>query len=115
MTKSRTLGRGPSLVLAGGVLACTILAVLFSHSAWLALLGPAILAFIMIGVSALTPLPHVARRRAIRLAIILGSSLLLASVILAMTDPALLVRMLPILGGSTAAGLAIAPLSRSSC
>ncbi len=39
MTESRRPGSGPSLLLAVGVIASTIVAWLLSHSSWLALVG----------------------------------------------------------------------------
>ncbi len=60
------------------------------------------MAITLIGASALFPQPHVVRRKAIRRAIILGASLLLASAIVVMKDPALLALVMPILGGGTA-------------
>ena len=114
MTKSRRLGTGPSLLLAVGVIASTLAAWLLSHSSWLALAGPAIMAITLIGASALIPQPHVVRRKAIRRAIILAASLLLASAIVVMQDPALLVLVMPILGGGTAAAVATIPLRGAS-
>ena len=109
MTESRIPGTGPILLLAVGVIASTIVAWLLSHSSWLALLGPAIMALALIGTSAMIPQPHVVRRKAIRRAIILGASLLLASAIVVTKDPALLALIMPILGGGAGAAVATIP------
>jgi len=114
MTKSGTMGIVPSLLLGFGVLASTILSVLFSHSAWLVLLGPATMATVMIGTSALGPLPNVARRRAVWMSIILGAALILASVIVAIGEPEMLALVLPVLAGSSAGVLVTTPLSKVS-
>ena len=106
MTESRRLGTGPSLLLAVGVISSTIVAWLLSHSSWLSLVGPAIMAVTLIGASALIPQPHVVRRKAIRGAIILGVALLLACAIVVMKDPTVLAQVMPILGGGTAAVIA---------
>ena len=114
MTKSGTMGIGPSLILGAGVLASTILSVLFSHSAWLVLLGPVTMAAVMIGTSVLGPLPNAARRRAIWMSVILGAALILASVIVATGEPEMLALILPVLAGSSAGVLVTTPLSKGS-
>lgn len=68
----------------------------------------------LIGASALIPQPDVVRRKAIRTAIILGAALLLASAIVVMQDPAWLPRLMPILGGGTAAAVATIALRGGS-
>ena len=105
INESRGLGTGPSLLLAAGVIASTIVAWLLSRSSWFVLTGPAIMAITLVGASALTPLPHAVRQKAIRRAIILGAALLLASAMAVMKDPALVALVIPILGGGAAAAV----------
>ena len=114
MTESRRLGTGPSLLLAFGVIASTIVTWLLSHLSWLVLVGPAIMAITLIGASALIPVPHHVRRKGIRRAIILAAALLLASAIVVMKDPAHLALVIPILGGGTAVAVGTIPLMGAS-
>jgi len=110
MSESRRPGAGPILLLALGIIASTVVAWLLPHSAWLALVGPAIMAAALVGASALFPRPHGVRRTAIRQAVILGVALLVAGVIVIRKDPALLAPLLPILGGGAAAIVATTAL-----
>ena len=114
MNRSGTMGIGSSLLLGFGVLASTILSALFSHSAWLVLLGPVSMAAVMIGTSALGPLPDVARRKAVSMSVILGAALILASVIVVVGEPEMLALVLPVLAGSTAGVLVTTPLFKVS-
>ena len=72
------------------------------------------MAVTLIGASVLIPQPHVARRKAILAAVILGVSLLLAGIIIAMEDPTLLALFMPILGGGAAAVVVTSALKGAS-
>jgi len=110
MSKSQRRGLGPILLLAAGIIVSTVVAWLLPHSAWLALVGPVIMAATLVGASALFPRPSGVRRRAIRQALFLGAALLLAGVIVIRQDPALLASLLPIFGGGAAAIVATSAL-----
>ena len=114
MSESQRPGVGPSLLLAVGVIASTIVAWFLSHSSWLALLGPAIMVITPIAASALLPQPHDVRRKALRRAVILGGFLLLASAIVVMKNATLLSFVIPILGGGAAVAVSTMPLRGAS-
>ena len=72
------------------------------------------MAAVMIGTSALGPLPDVARRKAVSMSVILGAALILASVIVVVGEPEMLALVLPVLAGSTAGVLVTTPLFKVS-
>ena len=102
MNRLTRYGLVPSLLLAVGVLASTIVASQLSDS-WLTLVGAVIMAVTLIGAGAMIPQSEGVRRKAMQSAIILGAALLLASVIVVSRDPALLATLMPILAGGVAA------------
>ena len=114
MTAHRTPGIGPSLLLAAGVIASTIAAILLSHASWLVLVAPTCMAVVLIWASVLIARPQDAHRKALWPALILGASLLLASVIVVVKDPALLAPLMPVLGGGAAGTVATLPMRRPS-
>ena len=106
MNRITKYGTVPSLLLAIGVLASTIVASQLSNS-WLTMVGAVIMTVTLIGACALFPQSGGVRRKAMQSAIILGAALLLASVIVVLKDPALLAFLMPILAGGAAATIVL--------
>ena len=110
MSRSRGIGIVPSLLLAGGIIASTIVVSLLRDSSWLVLSGPALMAVIVIGAAAMSPVKNGLRKSALRVATILGAALIGAGAILILKDPGLLLLMMPVLGAGAAGGLvAVSP------
>ena len=103
MKRTYWIGPGPSLLLAAGIIASTVVAKVASESSWLVLAGPLVMAFALVGASVLGVRLGWASRATIRIALVLGASLVLAGVIVALRDPARLAAIMPILGGGAAA------------
>ena len=102
MNRITKYGAVPSLLLAIGVLVSTIVASQLSNS-WLTLVGSVIMAVTLIGACALIPQSEGVHRKAMQSAIIIGTALLLASVVVVLKNPALLASLMPILAGGAAA------------
>lgn len=110
MGRSLGIGVGPSLLLAGGILVSTTAVLLLRDPSWLILSGPLLMALSLIGAGAMAPVAQGVRRSALRVATILGVSLIVAGAILITKDPGLLIPMMPVLGAGAAGGLvAISP------
>ena len=105
MSRSRGIGIVPSLLLAGGIIVSTIVVALLRDSSWLVLSGPALMALTLVGAAAMSPEAQGLRRSTLRVAVILGASLIVAGVILIVKDAGLLLLMMPVLGAGAAGGL----------
>lgn len=92
---------GP-IILAAGVISSTVVAKLASGSRWLVLAGPLVMAIAMLAVATIDHRLYGASRARVWAALILGGAFLLAGLIVAQRDPALVVMNLPIFGGASA-------------
>ena len=92
---------GP-IILATGVVSSTVVAKLASNSRWLVLAGPLVMAIAMLAVGAIDHRLYGASRARIWAALILGGAFILAGLILARRDPALVAINMPIFGGASA-------------
>jgi uncharacterized membrane protein SirB2 len=107
MKRAYWIGLVPSLLLATGIIASTVVAVLTSESGWFVLAGPVVMAFAVVGASALVNRSRGDSQGALRVALILGAVLLLAGAILALRDPSRVVMMMPVLGAGAAASVVV--------
>ena len=92
----------PTLLMTGGMLAGTLVSVLTRESGLLTLLGPLFMASTMVIASRISARQGVTPRNRTPIALILGVSLLLASSIVAVSDPSQVAILMPILGGGFA-------------
>ncbi len=88
----------PSLCLAGGIIAATLVSLLASQNAWLVLAGPLLLAASLALASALGMRLNVVSSSAAKSAWILGAAILLAGLITTVSDPARVATIIPLLG-----------------
>ena len=89
----------PTLLMTGGLLAGTLVSVLTRESGLLTLLGPLIMASTMVIASRISTRQGVTPQNGTAVALILGGSLLFASLIVAVSDPSRVAILMPILGG----------------
>jgi hypothetical protein len=92
---------GP-VILATGIVCSTVVANLASDSRWLVLAGPGVMAIAMLAVGTIDHRLYGASRARVWTALILGGALILAGLIVAQRDPALVAINLPIFGGASA-------------
>ncbi len=92
---------GP-IILAAGIICSTVVAQMASSSRWLVIAGPLVLAFAMLAVGMIDHRLFGASPARVRAALILGAALMLASLLVAQRDPALVATCLPIFGGASA-------------
>jgi len=102
-----------SLFLAAGIILSTIIATLTSEWGWLVLAGPLVMALTLVGVSLYGRRRRWLRSGVVLLALFLGGTFLLASAVVAATNPGHVETLMPILGGGTA-GFIITSLTRES-
>lgn len=95
----------PSIVLALAILMSTGIAVATANSGWWVLAGPLVMAFALVGTSLLGHRQAEGTPGNTRVALILGAALMLASVLVALRDPADVAALLPVLGACIAAPL----------
>lgn len=104
-----------SLPLAAGIILSTIIAVLTSESGWLVLTGPLVMALTLVGVSLYGRRQRWMRSNVVLLALFLGFTFLMASAIVAMTNPGRVATLMPILGGGTAGFIITGLTNESDC
>ena len=98
MTRKSWLALGPSLVLAAGIVVSTLAAVLAAGSGWLVLAGPLLLALAVVGADVLDSRLRGRSSGPSPAALVLGGAFLLAGLIVALRDPALVKTLVLVLG-----------------
>jgi hypothetical protein len=101
MTRKYWLALSPSLLLAGGIIASTLLAALAAKSGWLVLAGPLLLALTVVSADVLSSRLQGESARPSGAALILGGTFLLAGSIVAHRDPSLVKTLLPVVGAAS--------------
>jgi hypothetical protein len=101
MTRKHWLDLGPSLLVAGGIIVSTLVAVLTAESGWLVLAGPLLLALSVVGADVLASRLRGESSGPSRAALIMGGACLLSCLIVALRDPSLVKTLIPVLGGPT--------------
>jgi hypothetical protein len=92
----------PAFVMALAILVSTAIAKRTSHSTWLVLTGPLLLALAIVAADVLASSLRGKYSGPSWGALIVGTALLAACVILAVRDPARVLAMIPVLGGACA-------------
>ena len=90
----------PNLIVGGGIIAATVIAMLAATSGWLVLAGPLLLAVVVVSADLLGSRLRGESAGPSRAALCQGIVLLLAGLIVALRDPSLVKTLLPILGAS---------------
>jgi len=108
MKHTRLMGLVPSIILALGMLASTLVMVIDATSGWLVAAGLLVLALAMLGATVLDHRLHGALPGRLRPALLACVVILLAFVILALRDPSRVATLMPILGA-----VAVIPLLTS--
>lgn len=100
MIQKYWLDLGPSLLVGGGVIVSTLIAVLAAQSGWLVLTGPLLLALTALSADAWASRRRGNSSRPSRPALLLGGAILLAGLIVTLRDPGLVKMLIPIIGGA---------------
>jgi uncharacterized protein YqgC (DUF456 family) len=103
MTGRYWIGLSPAILVALAIIVCTAIAVRTSHSAWMVLVGPLLMALAIVGADVLASRLRGKPSGPSWGALILGTALLVACVILAFGNPTHVASMMPILGGGAGA------------
>ena len=98
MARKDWLKLGPSLLVAAGIIAATLIAVWTAESGWLVLAGPLFLALAAVGADMWTSRLRGRAAGPSWAALLLGASFLLASWIVALRDPSLVKMLIPVVG-----------------
>lgn len=100
MTRKYWFNLGPSLLVGAGIIVSTLIAVLTAESGWWVLAGPLLLASTFVGTDILDSRLKGELAGPSWAALLSGSTLLLAGLIVALRDPSLVKTLIPVLGPS---------------
>jgi hypothetical protein len=100
MTRKALLDLGPSLVVALGIILASLAAVLTTESGWWVMTGPLLLSLSVVGADLLHARLAGESSAPSPAALLLGGSFLLASAIVAISDPFLVALLIPVIGST---------------
>jgi hypothetical protein len=112
MKRKYWLGLAPSLVVGTGIVASTYLAVLAAGYGLMVLIGPLLLAFAIVSADILDSRMRRLSSSPSPAALIMGSTFMMAGLIVALRDPGLTKTLIPIMGTAAWVVLLLRPENR---
>ena len=99
MNRKHFTAVGPSLIVAAGIIGSTFIAVVAADWQWLVMAAPAVLALAFVGADLLAARMGGCEARPSWPVLLLGATIILASQLVALRDPAMMKMLLPVIAG----------------